>query len=101
MTHAHDEDENEMLWASSPSQRTAYDTIGRRHVDLPAGYEFIMAPDERAPVLRCPNFPDCACGDDCHQLNLVEESPLARLVLNGLIIAVALIGAGLLFVGTR
>jgi len=49
------------------------------------------------PAIRCENFPECMCGDDC--TDRVAESPAARLILRGLMLTVAIIGAGLLLAG--
>ncbi|TIM07571.1 hypothetical protein [Mesorhizobium sp.] len=47
----------------------------------------------------CHHFPGCLCGDEC--IDAGTESPSARRVQNILMLATALIGAGLLYVGLR
>lgn len=92
--------DDDMLPASSASQRTAYDTIGRRHVDLPTGRTFeplTVPPDGKVQVV-CENYPECMCGDDCIDRT---ESPRARLILKGLMLAVAVLGIVLIYVGLR
>lgn len=69
----------------------------KRHVDLPTGYSFAPA-DERI-VIRCSNFPECMCGEDC--IDRPAESPAARRILIGLMIATAALGIGLLYAGLR
>ncbi|UCI23716.1 hypothetical protein [Mesorhizobium sp. B2-8-5] len=61
---------------------------GMRHVDLPTGYT--LAPADAGTVIRCSNFPECMCGEDC--IDRPAESPIARRILIGLMIAVAAIG---------
>ena len=68
-----------------------------RHVDLPTGYE--LAPADGRIVIRCNNFPECRCGDDC--IERPTDSPVARRILVGGMIALAAIGAGLLYAGLR
>lgn len=60
--------------------------------------EIITIPPHGKAVLRCQNFPECQCGDDCTAL-APTESPAARRILFALMIAVGAIGAGLLYVG--
>lgn len=68
-----------------------------RHVDLPTGYQF--KPAAGRVVIRCGNFPECMCGEDC--VDRRTESPAARRILIGLMIAIAALGVGLLYVGLR
>jgi len=68
-----------------------------RHVDLPTGYSF--APADGRIVIRCSNFPECMCGEEC--IDRPAESPAARRILIGLMIATAALGVGLLYVGLR
>lgn len=51
----------------------------------------------KAPV-RCPNFPQCRCGDDC---NHPTSNPRADWLARGLLLATALIAAGCFYVGLR
>ncbi|OBQ72363.1 hypothetical protein [Mesorhizobium loti] len=66
----------------------------------PLDYERIAIPPHGAVRIVCHNWPTCGCGGDCTQL-VPEESPRARRILIGLMIAVAVIGAGLLYAGLR
>lgn len=66
----------------------------------PLDYERIGIPPHGKAVLRCQIFPECRCGDDCTSL-APEESPRARRLLFAGMIAVATIGAGLLYAGLR
>ncbi|RWC29814.1 MAG: hypothetical protein EOS70_23255 [Mesorhizobium sp.] len=61
--------------------------------------EPITIPPNGKQVVVCRRWPDCGCGDGC--LDLRIESQLARYILVGLMIAVALVGAGLLYAGLR
>ncbi|TPM55319.1 hypothetical protein FJ959_18075 [Mesorhizobium sp. B2-2-4] len=50
------------------------------------------------PVIRCPNFPECRCGDDCTDRSDIR---MVRLLF-GLFITVTLaIGVGLIVLGLR
>ncbi|TPM41573.1 hypothetical protein [Mesorhizobium sp. B2-3-4] len=66
----------------------------------PLDYERIAIPPHGGVRIVCHNWPSCGCGDDCTQQS-PEDSPFARRVLLALMIAVALIGAGLVYVGLR
>lgn len=62
--------------------------------------EIITVPPNGKPIVRCPNFPECMCGDDC--IDAFPADPaIVRRVLFVLMLAVALIGAGLLYAGLR
>lgn len=69
----------------------------RRHAELPAGLE--IAPADERVVIRCSNFPECRCGEDC--IDRPAESPTARRILIALMIATAALGVGLLYMGMR
>lgn len=47
----------------------------------------------------CRHFPGCLCGEEC--IDLRVDSPIARTVQTILIVATALVGLGLLYVGLR
>ncbi|TIM24744.1 MAG: hypothetical protein E5Y74_00675 [Mesorhizobium sp.] len=61
----------------------------------PLDYERITIPPHGTVRIVCHNWPTCGCGDDC--TNRTEESPAARRILLGLMIAVAAIGVVLLW----
>ncbi|TPN43236.1 hypothetical protein [Mesorhizobium sp. B1-1-7] len=69
----------------------------KRHVDLPAGYEFISLPPHCEPVIRCVNWPECMCGDDCTTSASPRADWFARLSLA----AIVLVAIGLLIAGLR
>lgn len=71
--------------------------VKRRHAELPAGLEF--APADERTVIRCSNFPECMCGEDC--IDRPAESPAARRILIALMFATAALGVGLLYAGLR
>lgn len=66
----------------------------------PLDYERITIPPHGTVRIVCHNWPTCGCGDDCTN-RPAAEWPTARRILNGLIAAVAIIGAGLLIAGLR
>jgi predicted nucleic acid-binding Zn ribbon protein len=66
----------------------------------PVNSPFPIPPPPGAVRIVCHNWPTCGCSDDCTQ-RIPEESPRARRILIGLMIAVAVIGAGLLYAGLR
>ncbi|TPM92695.1 hypothetical protein [Mesorhizobium sp. B2-1-3A] len=67
----------------------------------PLDYERIaITGGDGAVRIVCHNWPTCGCGDDCTQQS-PEDSPFARRILLALMIAVALIGAGLVYAGMR
>ncbi|WP_292585165.1 hypothetical protein [Mesorhizobium sp.] len=55
---------------------------------------------QREPLTICRRWPDCLCGDGCIDVR-PAESKAARRILIGLMIATALVGVGLLYVGLR
>ncbi|ODA94966.1 hypothetical protein BFX40_20245 [Mesorhizobium sp. SEMIA 3007] len=65
---------------------------------VPRSLEQMTVPPGGRTQLICKRWPDCLCGDDCIDL-APAESPMARRILNGLMLAVAAIGAGLVYVG--
>ncbi|MBZ9985706.1 hypothetical protein LB572_01200 [Mesorhizobium sp. BH1-1-5] len=71
--------------------------LRKRHIDLPAGLS--LAPADGRIIIRCSNFPECMCGEDC--IDRPAESPAARRILIALMIATAALGVGLLYVGLR
>lgn len=68
--------------------------MNERHVDLPTGYKF--RPGQ--VVIRCHNWPQCMCGEDC---NNPAPSLRADWLARGLLIATAIIAVGLIYVGLR
>jgi hypothetical protein len=88
------------------SAKDALDRLNRRHkIELrvtafrPDDYarETINLPPDGKPQVVCHLYPECFCGDDCP--NRVAESLVARRILFGLMIAVAVIGTGLVIAG--
>ncbi|MBZ9719132.1 hypothetical protein LB519_14885 [Mesorhizobium sp. AD1-1] len=62
-------------------------------------HEPIVIPPGHTIRIVCQNFPECMCGEDCTRAD--PESPTVRRILIGLLIAVGVIGAGLVLVGLR
>ncbi|TJV23005.1 MAG: hypothetical protein E5Y04_23730 [Mesorhizobium sp.] len=48
------------------------------------------------PRVRCPNFPECRCGDDCTDRS---DTRMLRLLFGLFITGTVAIGAGLIYVG--
>ncbi|RWF78259.1 MAG: hypothetical protein EOS26_05835 [Mesorhizobium sp.] len=67
------------------------------HIERMFDLEPITIPPNGKQVVVCRRWPECMCGDGC--LDLRIETEPARYILVGLMIAVALIGAGLLYAG--
>ncbi|TPN79993.1 hypothetical protein [Mesorhizobium sp. B1-1-2] len=62
--------------------------------------ETIAVPSHGEPRMVCQNFPECGCGDDC-TAGPPLESAAVQWILTGLVVAAAIIGAGLFYVGAR
>lgn len=62
--------------------------------------ERITIPPNYDEITVCKLWPECQCGDGCAALTAAEKATADRLV-KGLIVAVAVVGAVLLYLGTR
>lgn len=62
--------------------------------------DYIVVPPHGKAQIVCLRWPECMCGDDCID-SKPARSKLADFILIGLMVATALIGAGLLYVGLR
>ncbi|WP_421912766.1 hypothetical protein [Mesorhizobium sp.] len=60
--------------------------------------EIITIPPDGKPLVRCQNFPECMCGDDCNDA-VPADPAIVRRVLFGLLIATAIIDGVLLYLG--
>lgn len=75
--------------------------IPRRFVPVAAPKLSQMSVPPHGKVQRiCARWPDCQCGDDCIDV-ISARSPVVRVILVAMLIAVALIGAGLFYAGLR
>lgn len=63
------------------------------------GLEPITIPPDGKPIMVCQAWPGCGCSDNC--IDLRGEADISRWIAAGMMIAVAVIGAGLLYVGVR
>ncbi|RWO90881.1 hypothetical protein [Mesorhizobium sp.] len=60
--------------------------------------ERITVPPFSEEIVICESWPHCDCVGDCPD---AIRSPVVRRILIGMMAAVALIGAGLIYVGVR
>lgn len=77
----------------------ALSKIPRRFVPVaPPKLSRVSVPPHGRQQLICARWPDCQCGDDCIDI-LPARSPAVRRILAVMLVAVALIIAGLVHAG--
>ncbi|RWO29616.1 MAG: hypothetical protein EOS10_22505 [Mesorhizobium sp.] len=73
--------------------------IPRRFIPVaPPKLSRVSVPPHGGVHLICARWPDCQCGDDCIDI-LPARSPAVRRILAAMLVAVALIIAGLVYAG--